>query len=734
MGPTTAAVEAPELDPGALAATVLAEEELRQAAQSTRGSEPQVLTPDALRGMTGEQMPWRRVVGTAGPGLMSVLTATVFLDAIDGVAFGVVTPNIRRELGLSLTEVGVVGALGGLIVFLAAIPLGSLGDRFRRMPIVGICTLLSGTFIALTGAVQTVWQLVVCRVIVGIGKANEIPVQGAVIADAVPVQGRNRAYGLVRGSQTIGFLVGPAIMGFAAEAIGWRAVFPLIALPTLVVGLCAFLAREPRRGKQDMIALLGEELPIEDDAVAVPLRTGFARLKKVKTIQTFVLALAVLGLSLIAVPIYVGIFLEEEYGLGDAGRGLVGSIAGIGGVVGVVLGGVLGDRLFRRSPAAPCLAAAALILASGLFQATALFMPNAALYTVAAGLAGAGTFGAFVTVQGTTAAVVPYRLRSTGGAMVSLYLSLFGGLLGAILIGQLSSSTSLRTALVSMSLIAAIGGAGLLAYGSRFVAQDMNAAAADLMEERDDMLRAASGDALPLLQVRHLDFSYGPVQVLFDVGLDVWEGEVVALLGTNGAGKSTVLRAVSGLSPGDRGVVRFAGKTLTFAEPRVRLERGIVQVPGGKATFPNLTVADNLRARGYTVPADELDDRTQRVLEIFPVLADRLDQPAGTLSGGEQQMLAIAGALLLNPRILLIDELSLGLAPVMVQQLLEVVARLKEQGMTMVIVEQSINVALSIADRAIFMEKGQVRFEGPAAELLERDDLVRAVFLGAEGG
>jgi ABC-type branched-subunit amino acid transport system ATPase component len=166
----------------------------------------------------------------------------------------------------------------------------------------------------------------------------------------------------------------------------------------------------------------------------------------------------------------------------------------------------------------------------------------------------------------------------------------------------------------------------------------------------------------------------------------------------------------------------------------VRLEHGIVQVPGGKATFPTLTVAENLRARGYTVRNRDLDQRIARVLELFPVLAARLDQPAGSLSGGEQQMLAIAGALMLDPKILLIDELSLGLAPVMVQQLLEVIARLKEEGMTMVIVEQSVNVALSVADRAVFMEKGQVRFQGPAAELLERDDLIRAVFLGAEGG
>ena len=173
---------------------------------------------------------------------------------------------------------------------------------------------------------------------------------------------------------------------------------------------------------------------------------------------------------------------------------------------------------------------------------------------------------------------------------------------------------------------------------------------------------------------------------------------------------------------------------MTFADPGTRLGLGIVQVPGGKATFPNLSVADNLRARGFSVRRRELDVRIDRALERFPVLRTRLDQPAGTLSGGEQQMLAIAGALLLDPKVLLIDELSLGLAPIMVQELLEVVAALKDDGLTMVIVEQSVNVALSIADRAVFMEKGRVRFQGAATDLLERGDLVRAVFLGGEGG
>jgi ABC-type branched-subunit amino acid transport system ATPase component len=252
-------------------------------------------------------------------------------------------------------------------------------------------------------------------------------------------------------------------------------------------------------------------------------------------------------------------------------------------------------------------------------------------------------------------------------------------------------------------------------------------AAGDLVDESDQRV---------LLQVRNLDFSYGQVQVLFDVSLDVYRGEVLALLGTNGAGKSTVLRVISGLARPDRGRVRFDQQTIASSTPTTRVGLGIVQVAGGRAVFAPLSVRENLVAGAYPYKWDRqrIRTRTAEVLALFPTLGARLDQAAGTLSGGEQQMLGIAKALMLDPKILIVDELSLGLAPVVIQELLGVIERLKGEGMTMVIVEQSVNVALALADRAIFMEKGQIRFTGPAAELVERDDLVRAVFLGGEGG
>jgi ABC-type branched-subunit amino acid transport system ATPase component len=224
--------------------------------------------------------------------------------------------------------------------------------------------------------------------------------------------------------------------------------------------------------------------------------------------------------------------------------------------------------------------------------------------------------------------------------------------------------------------------------------------------------------------------------VLFEIDMDVREGEVLALLGTNGAGKSTLLRAISGLGYPDRGELRLHGSTITFADSEERVKRGIVQVAGGKGVFPTLTVAENLTAGAYTYIWDRrrVQRRAEEVLELFPVLQERTNQLAGSLSGGERQMLAICKGLMLEPKLLLLDELTMGLAPVVVQKILPTIETLKAQGMTIVIVEQSVNIALSLADRAVFMEKGRVRFEGPAKDLLERDDLVRAVFLGGEGG
>jgi ABC-type branched-subunit amino acid transport system ATPase component len=234
-----------------------------------------------------------------------------------------------------------------------------------------------------------------------------------------------------------------------------------------------------------------------------------------------------------------------------------------------------------------------------------------------------------------------------------------------------------------------------------------------------------------LLSIEGIDVAYGQTQVLFGVDLEVADGELVALLGTNGAGKSTVLRAVSGLTLPQRGQIRFLGADITRADAGRRSRLGITQVPGGRGVFPTLTVADNLRAAGWAHRRDRADlrRRQQRCLDWFPALAQRLDVNAGDLSGGEQQMLSLSQALLGRPRLLMIDELSLGLAPTIVEDLLGIVRAIHADGTAIVLVEQSVDIALRLAERAVFMEKGEVRFEGPTADLLERTDVLRAVYL-----
>ena len=234
-----------------------------------------------------------------------------------------------------------------------------------------------------------------------------------------------------------------------------------------------------------------------------------------------------------------------------------------------------------------------------------------------------------------------------------------------------------------------------------------------------------------MLEASSVDFSYGRLQVLFDVSMAVGEREILAVLGTNGAGKSTLLRVLGGLETPDRGSVRFNGQEVTAVPAERRAGMGLVLVPGGKGVFPSLTVMDNLRAGAFTFIYEKqlLRDRLDAVLSQFPALGSRLEQTAGSLSGGEQHMLALAKALLLEPSVLLVDELTSGLAPQVVDELLELLTRLRDRGTTLVLVEQSLNVAAAIADRALFLEKGALRFEGSPQDLLDRPDLARAVFL-----
>ena len=404
------------------------------------------------------------------------------------------------------------------------------------------------------------------------------------------------------------------------------------------------------------------------------------------------------------------------------------------GIVGLAIAGPRTDRLFRASPPAAVIFVGSLVAGFGTLLVVGLYMPNIVLVGVLYALAVALSQAALATTVAVTGSVIPYRLRSRGTAMVGVYVFLFGGFFGAVLTGMLSDPLGRRGALTLVVLPAPVPGGALISYGARFIRTDISRCVEELLEEKAERDRVAErGAEVPAIQVRNLDFSYGTVQVLFDIDLDVARGETLALLGTNGAGKSTLLRVISGLGVPSRGVVRLHGRTITYTDPELRSRLGIVQLMGGNATFPTLTVDENLRMAAFAYDGPDLVRRVEAALAPFPALVERRGAAAGDLSGGQQQMLALAMALVHEPEVLIIDELSLGLAPIMVQELLATVRELKDRGLTMLVVEQSLNVALAIADRAVFMEKGEIRFDGPARELAERDDLARAVFLGSDG-
>jgi ABC-type branched-subunit amino acid transport system ATPase component len=235
----------------------------------------------------------------------------------------------------------------------------------------------------------------------------------------------------------------------------------------------------------------------------------------------------------------------------------------------------------------------------------------------------------------------------------------------------------------------------------------------------------------PILETKDLHVSYGKLDVLTGVDVTVDPGEAVGLLGTNGAGKSTLLKAVCAMLPLKAGRILIDGDDVTGASPRAVLDRGIVQVPGGRATFPSLTVDETLRVAAWPFrkDRDRVEAGRRRVFDTFPILEERRSQLAGTLSGGQQQMLALARALVQRPRLLIIDELSLGLAPLVTAELVQIVQSIVGTGVAVLLVDQRLATAIELTDRAYFLERGCVRFDGPTAALAERGDLVRSVFL-----
>jgi ABC-type branched-subunit amino acid transport system ATPase component/predicted MFS family arabinose efflux permease len=717
----------------ALAAAVLDENTGRPATEPVHVD---VEIDDAsLPGVGDESMSVRDALRVGGTSMVVLIGLAQFVEWIDRSAFNVLAPDIQKTLGVSDAVLGAIGGAFGVLFFAGSIPISTLADRRSRTKLAAIAITVWSVMVACTGLVQNAFQLFLARLGSGLGQSYQLPVNSPLLIDTYPIQARARVFALSSGMQMVGQGLAPFIAGSIAAVVGggdaWRVVFLVTAVAALPVAALTARLHDPKRGRNEMQAVLGQELDPDADEIPISLGVAFERLRRIRTFHFFLLGMAALGFALFSVPLFLNLLLEDRFGLDAFERGLFAALVAIPGVIAVGFVGRRIDRLFRESPPRSLVFIGTLIAAFGVFIALGVFMPDVVLVGVFVAIGTALSASVFGVIVAPLSAVIPYRLRSRGVALVGIYIFLFGGFFGAVITGLLSEEIGTRGAIALVVVPSALIGGALIAYGARHIRGDMAAVVEELEEESEEMRRVAdtTGDT-PVIQVHNLDFSYGKVQVLFDIDLEVRRGETLALLGTNGAGKSTLLRVVSGLGVAQRGVVRFNGRTVTYADPELRVKIGIVQLMGGKAVFPPLSVAENLRMAGYLYSGDDLRRRVERVLTQFPVLAERRHTRAGDLSGGQQQILALAMTLIHEPEVLIIDELSLGLAPVIIQELLTVVERLKAEGLTMIIVEQSLNVALAVADRAVFMEKGQVRFEGSARELMERDDLARAVFLG----
>lgn len=726
-------------DAAVLAAAVLDEEARRQAEQAAR-SAGVVLPDDLLPGVGDEPMSLRQAFAVGGKGMAVLLLLLNLVDELPRTV-RVLAPDIQRSLEISDTVLFGVLGFGGVALVLGTVPMAALADRVRRVALIPVMSGFWALTTFLSGLVVNPFQLFWTTAGTGLGQAYRIPVSNALITDTYPIEARSRIFAFEGVGRPIGQLLGPLLAGGIAVAIGgddaWRYAFFILAVPPALLGLAALRLREPERGRFEQDAVLGGEAALDVDELEPSMSTAFARLRKIRTFYALATGIGVVGFALIVVPGQFNLLLDRKYALDALERGIVESLIWIGSLIAIPIAGKVFGRTFREDPDAAVRLMGTLIMAAGAVYLVVLPIKILGLLIFGLAVAQALISAALVAAPMIIAAVSPYRIRTQAFALLPVFIFLMGGFFGGVLGGQISDVYGNRTAMMILGPPGALLGGWLIRRGAHHIRRDISLSVEELREEQEEARKIVAGtEEVPALQVRNLDFSYGPVQVLFDVSLDVAPGEVVALLGTNGAGKSTLLRAISGLGIPDRGVVRLHGRTITYAEAETRFRVGIVQLRGGVGTFPGLSIGDNLRASllGSGLDAGAVEERIGEAVERFPALTGRLEENAEDLSGGQQQMLALAMTLVQQPDVLLIDELSLGLAPIVVQELLAVIEELKERGQTMVIVEQSLNIALALADRAIFLEKGQVRFVGPARELAERDDLARAVFLGGERG
>jgi len=653
-----------------------------------------------------------------------------FLGQFDDQALAIVGPEIRTEFGVSLGEIAFLGFLLNSVNQIVGLPFGYVVDRVKRVWLVRFSAFVLNAANILKPMAGSYVQFMMIGSVAGlVGRGGGVAA-GPMMADYYPSRTLGRVSAVMAMLGRFGDIIGLLLVGWLITVVGWRqAVFSLAIIATIVSLLTLFI-KEPVRGgmTRQELGLSAEDAAVEQRPLG--LVESFRAAWSVRTLrlQAFV---GLVGTFLGPVYLVIGRIQQEKFYLDAFERAMVQVVTTSATIVLLLFAGPLSERFLKKRPEVIVLAQVALGVVAAVATVASAFAPTLLLFhgpSVLIGAAGAAMAPAAAAI---VILVVPPRIRGISSQVFVPFL-LAGSAIGVQLTFVAERMDPQRALLLFSPVFLLTSAMSLMTV--RTITADIRSARAAAAADRA-VSEAREAGQEKLLVTRDVDVVYDGTQVLFNIDLDIHTGETVALLGTNGAGKSTLLRAVAGLHMVDNGAVFYEGEEVTAMPPHQLARRGMVYVPGGRAIFPDLTVEENLRTATWADDTD-VDARLAEVFGFFPRLHERRGQRAGSLSGGEQQMVALSQAFLMRPTLLLIDELSLGLAPSVVEQLLDILRAIRERGTTLVLVEQSLNVAATIADRAVFMDKGRIEFDGPIADLVQRPDLVRAIFMGgtAAGG
>ena len=671
-------------------------------------------------------------VGLARSGLgwypATAVGLLAMVDQFQNHALIVLGPEISRSLGMSRSQLAGARLLGTLALVFAALPVARLVQTGARRAVVSLATATGwGLTTMLAAFVAGASGLTTVLVADGASSASVHAVHPSLLADSYPPGLRVRLFSFYRAMDAAGNVLSPLLVAAltAVAGLSWRGVLLVLGAVSLAFTLASSGLRDPGFGRWDEA---GGSSPDHDPSTSLRFTETVRRLLLVPTLRRVLVAVGLLGMCLVPLNTYLFFFLDERWNLDPSARGLFLAAMAGAAAASLPLAGPRGERRFARDPASFLQVTAAMTAGALVTLAASVLSPVFVLMVLlqAVSTALSAAAGAFLTA--TVVALVPARVRPHASALRGIAAVGVGGLTGLLVLSGLDTHVGTAGAIVAVSVVGMVA-AAVLATAAGTVGDDLRRLDAAARDEAVAARRAPTARA-PLLACRDVCFAYDRAPVLSGLRLEVGDGEVVALLGSNGAGKSTVLRVIAGLGLPGAGSVQWHGSAITYLAPQRRAALGMVHVDAG-SVFPPLTVVENLRAFGYGSGRRRaaVEEGVEAAFEALPALAARRHQPASSLSGGERQALALGRVLVASPRLICADEPFSGLAPDAVERTASILRTAHRAGSAILLVDQSVPLALGLATRAYVLDGGRVRFEGSSHEVLARHDLFRTAFV-----